>query len=138
MLDTRALVLTDQPIQQRADDARLDVSDVARRFGFGYPLRLTAALWADLVAIPAPQHGTQHVERRLGELLWMAAVAMRWAPADCSTITFTLALAVVGRDDTRYPVSAVCEIGDDGAPIITLLRADAAHPVLGGIADGDY
>jgi hypothetical protein len=136
MVDTSALVLTDHPIQPRADDARLDVSDMARRFGFGYPVRLTATLWADLAAIRQPQHDTQDVEHRLGELLWMAAVAVRWAAADCSAITFTLAVA--GRDDLAYPVCAVCATGDDGEPVITLMRADAAYASLGGIADGDY
>jgi hypothetical protein len=98
----------------------------------------TAALWADLTAIPASLRHTQDVEHRLGELLWLAAVAVRWAAADCSAITFTLVLAVVGRDDMRYPISAVCAIGDDGAPVITLLRADAAYASLGGVAHGDY
>jgi len=70
-------------------------------------VRLTATLWADLAVISAPQHSTQHGERRLGELLWLAAVTLRWAAADCTVITFMLVLTVVGgRRATRSAPSA--------------------------------
>lgn len=105
--------------QAIADGVLIDVTEQARQVGFRFPVAVTAALWADIQAVPIPI--ARDEASRLWDVLWLAAYAVREATGDRAY--FMVELPVAGRDATgRYTVCAVCGPGDDGAPVITLMR----------------
>lgn len=109
-----------------ADGALIDVSALAREAGVVYPVAITAALSADIDAIPAYLQGVASREGRLWDLVWLLYIAITRAPIDASQIAYELILPV-GVDSVEgfeavYPVIAVCGPGDDARPVITLMK----------------
>lgn len=112
--------------QALADGALIDVSALAGEAGIVFPVAITAALSADIDAIPAYLAGVASREGRLWDLLWMARVAIIAAPVDADRIAYELILPVgaasVAGFEAVYPVVAVCGPGDDARPVITLMQ----------------
>lgn len=104
-----------------ADGALIDVTPMAREAGIRLPTALTVELMADVVTIP-PAYAHEDREGRLWDVVWMARCAMMRAPADASELRYQLILHV--GDSSQYTVKAVCGPGDDGAPVLTLMRPD--------------
>jgi hypothetical protein len=105
--------------QALEDGVLVDVSARAREAGFVYPVALTAALWADIRAIPPGQEGFQDVAGRLWDVLWMARMAIKRSPHG-SGLLYQLIMPV--GNFTEYTVQLVCGPGDHQEPVITLMR----------------
>jgi uncharacterized protein DUF6573 len=114
------LIYTYTRAQALADGVLIDVSETARELGFRYPVALTAALWADIQAIPVGS--TEDVAGRLWDVLWMAACAARWGADGADQLTYELIMAVEGAQRACYPVKIVIGPGDAGEPVLTLMR----------------
>ena len=82
-------------------------------------MAVTAALWADIEAIPPRKRGIQDVAGRLWDVVWMARLAAR---RDGSETVFRMVL-LVGRASV-YHVKMVSGPGDRGEHVITLMRPD--------------
>lgn len=102
------------------DGALVDVSQTAAEAGFKFPVALTAALWADINDIPDSKQGIQDVDGRLWDVLWMARGAVNRAGQSGDQVVYSLVMHV-GRS-TYYRVKAHIGPGDEGEPVITLMR----------------
>lgn len=89
--------------------------------GFTIPVAVTAAVWADVEAIPDRFQGIQDVRGRGHDLLFMAAVAARKAPRQ-SNLLFQV-LMDVGRT-RRQTYRLVVGPGDDGEAVATILKPE--------------
>ena len=89
------------------------------RGGFGVPVAVTAAVWADLSVIPPSKAGSQDVRGRAHDLLWMASLAARRA-SSTATVLFRMILHVGRRSSQTYKL--MIHPGDHGEPVVTILR----------------
>ena len=111
-----------------ADGALVDVSPMAREAGITYPVVLTAALHADVAAVPDHQ-SWQSYDGRLWDVLTLFRAAVKGlipSAGDDQCRTYTLIMHVGSR--TFYRVSAVCGPGDDLEPVITLMQPGEVEP----------
>ena len=106
-----------------ADGVLIDVTETAREAGIRFPAALTAAVWAQYVAVP-PGVTCQDEAGRLWDVVWMTRCAIARAPADADTVRVRLYV----RNDNRQPrpvtLKAVCGPDDDGSPCITVMMSD--------------
>lgn len=106
-----------------ADGQLIDVSATAREKGVRFPVAVSAGLWADINAIPASK-SWQDVTGRLHDVVWMLRCAIiakaNQTVSGTATLRYQLIMHV-GRT-TYYTVKAHFGPGDDGTPVITLLR----------------
>ena len=125
MNDTKNSLFSDTELiaaysrQQAIEDGVLvDVSETAREAGFRIPVALTAALWADIEAIPQ-SHAWQDVAGRLWDVLNMALYAIRSSKQGGSELLYTLEMPA--GNTVVYRVKLVCGPGDDAEPVVTLM-----------------
>lgn len=102
------------------DGALIDVSADAKQL-FKIPVAVTAAVWADISAIPPRFTGIQDTAGRLWDLLWTAQRAALMN-RDQSSIIYRLIMHI-GRH-TYYTVKMVVGPGDAGEPVITFMRPE--------------
>jgi hypothetical protein len=112
--------------QAIADGVLVDVTSWASATtgfsgGFCIPVALTAAVWADVEAIPVRFQGVQDIRGRGHDLLFMAAVAARKAPRR-SNLLFQVLLDV-GRT-RRQTYRLVVGPDDAGEPVVTIMRVE--------------
>ncbi len=105
--------------QALEDGALIDVSETAREVGFRVSVAVSAALWADIEAIPPSKRGIQDAAGRLWDVLWMARLAARQGGSETA---YRLTMHV-GRAST-YRVKMGSGPGDQGEHVITLLKPD--------------
>jgi len=109
-----------------ADGVLADVSGRASEAGFSVPVALSAALWADINAIP--EGAGQDVDGRLWDVLFLAWHNVRvHGNQPGNTLVYKLILPVQGADErpgAPYAVKCVIGPGDDGEPVLTFLRPD--------------
>lgn len=113
-------VFTYTRAQALQDGVLLDVRERARQAGFRLPVAVTAALWQDVAAIPPSYQGIQDVQGRLWDLLWMARLAIQGSNEERSELLYRLILHV--GDTTDYSVKLVVGPGDEGEPVLTLMK----------------
>jgi hypothetical protein len=113
------LIYTYTRAQALEDGVLIDVSETARELGFRYPVALTAALWADIQAIPVGS--ADDAAGRLWDVLWMGACAARWG-ADTDQLTYELIMPLDGAQRACYTVKLVIGPGDQAEPVLTLMR----------------
>jgi hypothetical protein len=111
--------------QALEDGSLADVSDLARDAGFGAPVALTAAVWADCVAWDnAHEIATQDETGRLWDVLAMARLAARSAP-DASRTTFSVLRIASGHlRPSRVRLALSIGPGDHGEPVITIMQPE--------------
>ena len=107
-----------------SDGVLIDVSETARETGFAVPVALTAALWADIEAIPARYQSIQDVQGRLWDVLWMGSLAARSRPSERGPIIYQLIMRVEGSRRNYYEAKMIMGPGDAGEPVLTLMRPD--------------
>ncbi len=105
------------------DGVLVDVTETAKEAGFKIPVALTAAVWAECVAVP-PGVADQDERGRLRDVLWTLLVAIRTGGGAGAEIRYRLH----ARNDNRgggpplAELKAVCGPGDDGSPCVTVMR----------------
>ncbi|MXW35303.1 MAG: hypothetical protein F4103_14475 [Boseongicola sp. SB0673_bin_14] len=109
------------------DGVLVDVSETAREAGFRIPVAVTRTVWERLVALPEGYLGVQDEDGRLWDVLWMAYVHVRSAPAG-DRVTMCVLVRDVRADlhDSDAPARAHSPIvaigpGDEGEPVITIM-----------------
>lgn len=113
--------------QALADGVLVDVSEMAREAGFVVPVAITAAVHADINAIP-PSKSFQSYEGRLWDVLWMGFLAARGAARRSARegggcpreLVYTLIMHV-GRK-SNYSLKIHSGPGDKGEHVITIMQ----------------
>jgi hypothetical protein len=106
------------------DGVLIDVSAVAGEAGFRVPVAVTAAVWAECVAVP-PGVVRQDEKGRLWDVLWMLRCAIGRGGSG-SEISFGVHVRNDNREDTPPLVrlKAACGPGDAGEPVVTVMLPD--------------
>lgn len=111
--------------QALAEGNLLDISEEARVFGFGWPVAVSRALWADLGDIPASRMW-ESLSGRLSDLLGRLSLLAGRTGGDRIAMAFLLSLPRFEplpediEDWPLYHVMALCGPGDEGEPVITI------------------
>jgi hypothetical protein len=107
-----------------ADGVLVDVTATAREAGFRVPAALTQSVWADVNDLSGRHVSAgQSPVGRLWDLLCMAAqAARRTENRDTSEFVYSLIMPVGAGNNYR----AKCHIGpgDEGEPVVTIMRSD--------------
>lgn len=99
------------------DGVLIDVSKMAQEAGIKYPVAITSGVYADVCNIPKSK-SYQDEKGRLWDMLSMFVLnAVR---SKGSRFHYSIIMHVGNK--TYYTVKAVCDGGDDGKPVITLMR----------------
>jgi hypothetical protein len=102
----------------------VDATETAREAGFRIPVALTQSVWADINDLSGRHVSCgQSPEGRLWDMLFMAAHgARRPENRDRSEFVYSLIMPVGAVNNYR----ARCHIGpgDEGEPVVTILRPD--------------
>ncbi len=110
--------------QAIADGVLIDVTATANEAGFKFPVALTAAVWAQCVAIP-PGVACQDEAGRLWDILWLLRLAI-----GRGSVGPEVRFGVHVRNNNREGIpplirlKALCGSGDEGEPVITVMRPD--------------
>lgn len=107
-----------------ADGGLVDVSTVAREAGIIHPVAVTSVVWGKYVTVPTGVVA-QDEKGRLWDILWMLRISfLSDRNKDSSEFQYELRV----RNDNRMPrrvfLKAVCEPGDNGEPVITVMLPD--------------
>lgn len=108
-----------------ADGVLVDVSGMAKEAGFTVPVAVTANLWADIQTFPegSGEDGTG----RLWDVLCIGRIAIGQAMAknggNSSELLYNLLLSREGLSSI-YTLKSVIGPGDQGEPVLTLMRPD--------------
>lgn len=104
------------------DGTLIDASHLARDIGFSVPVALTAAAWADAVAMtePARSAGCDEVGR-LWDLLFCLRCAIHSSDTERSEVQFGVFVVRQRREAERVELRALISPGDAGEPVITIL-----------------
>lgn len=105
--------------QAIADGVLRDVTATAKEMGFIYPVALTAAAWADCVAVPEGCE-SQDEAGRLWDVLWMLRVVLQDRNVPNPVGFRVNVLAAPNRRRTVH-LTAVCSGGDKAEPTITVM-----------------
>jgi hypothetical protein len=107
-----------------ADGVLVDATATAQEAGFRIPVALTQSIWVDVNDLSGRHVSAGQVpEGRLWDLLFMAAhAARRPENRDTSEFVYSLVMPVGAGNNYR----AKCHIGpgDEGEPLVTILRPD--------------
>lgn len=108
-----------------ADGLLVDVTETAKEAGFSVPTAITAAVEADLRDFDTGELVGHSYEGRLWDLLFMAHHGARMSRnRDVSEFVFAMHLAKNAREGGNYRVKCVIGPGDDGAPVLTIMRSE--------------
>lgn len=103
------------------DGVLIDVTAAAKEAGFRVPVALTAAVWAECVAVP-PGVACQDEKGRLWDIVWMLRCAIGRGRTG-SEVRFGLHFRNDNREGTPPLVrlKAICGPGDGGEPVVTVM-----------------
>jgi hypothetical protein len=107
------------------DGVLIDVSANAREAGFRFPVALTAAVWAQCVAVP-PGVMCQDEAGRLWDVLTMLRFAIRGSNDSAREVRFGVHVRSDNREriPPRVRLKSVCGPGDHGEPVLTVMLPD--------------
>jgi hypothetical protein len=108
--------------QALADGVLRDAGALAREAGIKWPVALTAALWAEAVAVNKREKSWgQSEEGRLWDVLWMLSLAIRAAKGDGQELFYRVLVRKGRRGMRPVLIKAVAGPGDDQEPVLTLM-----------------
>ena len=105
--------------QAIADGVLVDVSDLARKTGFKFPVAITEAVWTVIEAIPEVYKWTQNPRDRLFDVLTMAAYAARFK-TNLNLVSFKVDMDTIqGR--RIVDLKMICGPVDHVEPVATIM-----------------
>jgi hypothetical protein len=106
------------------DGSLVDVSETAREAGIRFPVALTRGVWNEYVALTETAERAGNSERgRLWDVVWMMKFGIAKHRSE-SSFLFQLYVVTDSIDPSQVELRAVCDGGDDGEPVITVLLPD--------------
>jgi len=107
--------------QALAEGALVDVSETAREAGIRFPVAVTRAVWNEYIALtPAATRAGNDERGRLWDVVWMLCCGIQ-QNRSAGSFLFTLHVVTTSVRPSRVRLRAVCDGGDDGEPVITVL-----------------
>ena len=107
--------------QAIADGVLVDVTKTAREAGLKYPTALTAAVWAQYVALPEGVVD-QDEQGRLWDVVWMLRYAIvRSKRTEANQLNFQLLVRNDNQQPEQVTLKALCGPGDQAEPVITVM-----------------
>lgn len=106
----------------------IDVSDIAREAGFRVPVAVTRAVWVDCIErgeADSMLHQDQEQSERLWAVMWGARSQIKNVPRQSSTF-FDLSVSADGQGvkPRLVTLKLIVNPGDEGQPVLTILRRD--------------
>lgn len=108
--------------QAIADGTLIDVSTMAREAGFVYPVAITAAAWAECVAVSSDLDG-QDEKGRLWDVLNLLRFAIRRPGSNASEIRFQVSVRQA-TGSLAVKLKAICGPDDEADPCVTIMLPD--------------
>lgn len=95
--------------------------ETLHEFGIRYPTAITRAVWEENVRVPDELTGFQDEEGRLADILVMFRLEAKRSAS--SYLTFPVVILREPKENGHEEVTlkAVCDGGDDGQPVITIM-----------------
>ncbi len=109
--------------QALADGELVDVTEVARKACFLYPVALTASVWGQYVEVP-DEVSCQDEAGRLWDILSMLHFHIRLGLLENNESRFSLEVRNSEEKSELVTLKAVCGPGDQGEPVITIMLPD--------------
>ncbi len=121
--------------QALADGVLVDVSNVAKEAGLAMHTAVTSAVWDEYIQAPKNMPG-QDESGRCWDVVWMLSVAIRSGQLKGDTGIFELIVATPdsvplraneireSRTHRLVKLKAICGPGDNGEPVLTILRPE--------------
>jgi len=106
--------------QALEDGVLVDVSTLAKEAGLRYPTAVTAAVWAEYVAVPEDL-SDQDETGRLWDIVWMLALRIRRERPEGTTLLFQLYVRNCEEQADIITLKSICGPGDDGEPVLTIM-----------------
>ena len=114
--------------QALADGVLIDVSKIAKEAGISFPTAVTSAVWYEfIVPNTAIVEFGQDENGRLWDVLWMFRCSVNETREQTDTIYFEVYFFMDNAGIPRKELvrlKAVCGPGDDGEPVITIMKPD--------------
>lgn len=101
----------------------IDVTEVARQVGWSVPVAFTQSALEFFVRAPARVYAEDE-EERLKDVLKMARMASTALQFVGGSKALCLQAQNLGRPDDAFELKAVCDLADDGTPVVTIMRPD--------------
>jgi len=122
MLESDFILHTYSRREALDDGVLIDVTDTAKEAGFRLPVAVTAAVWAECVAVPDGVVA-QDERGRLWDVLFLLLVAIRSGRAPGAEVRYRLHVRNDNRggDPPLVELKAVCGPDDDGTPCVTVM-----------------
>ena len=101
------------------DGVLIDVSEKAREAGITFPTTVTAAVWAECVAVPEEASCQDEIGR-----LWDILTVLRFTISRSrggQEVALTVAVQNGPGRPTPVRLKALCGPGDSGEPVITIM-----------------
>jgi hypothetical protein len=105
------------------DGVLVDASELAREAGFRFPVALTRSVWCECVEVPEGVTG-QDETGRLWDILQMLRWAIKKSQGGESELLFELLVRNDNRQARTVRLKSHCGPGDEGEPVITIMRPD--------------
>ena len=109
------------------DGSLIDVSDLAKTAGFRYRVAISRAAWTDCVEwsdADREKQIHQSMDGRLRAVLFMGERMARHGSALVYFQVFRVPRGCYSRQPKLAKLKMVCNIGDEGAPVITIMQCD--------------
>jgi hypothetical protein len=114
--------------QALADGVLIDVSKMAKEAGISFPTAVTSAVWHEfIVPNQAMVEFGQDENGRLWDVLWMLRVNIMRASKPSDVIYYQVSFFMEIENAPKQKLimlKAVCGPGDDGEPVITIMKPD--------------
>lgn len=105
------------------DGVLIDVSEMAREAGIRFPVAVTSTIWHKYIVPDKTLEGYgQSIEGRLWDILWMFRNTA--SKIDGSQLFFEVYFLTSAHKTEPIRFKAICDGGDDGAPVITIMMPD--------------
>ena len=127
--------------QALRDRVLVDITLMANRAGFSYPVAVTSRVWG-LVVQPAIAKG-QSIHCRLWDLLMALKTAVKYQSAGGDRIRFPVIFDNRPVEEYRgESLWAMIQVGDDHKPVITIMQeseaSDQNHTERQGMLNGGF
>ena len=111
--------------QALADGVLVDLTPWARETGFALPVACTAAVWNQYIVPPEGTHELGQSERgRAHDVLSMLYLTIKTTPGSSDRLLYKVIFLQAPGKQVTVQLRAICGPGDDGAPVLTILRPD--------------
>ncbi len=125
MFDDFEVIHTYSRREALEDGALVDVSELGKEVGFRRPVALTAAVWAECVAVPKAMEKTgQDEASRVRDVLSKLLIAILLSNHSGRVLGFKIRVFSSPPRRVEVPLKAVFGPDDDGEPCVTIMLPD--------------